>query len=827
MWVGLTASHITKTKTIKNSNNMKIAFKNFLMTLRRYKVASLLNVVGLTLAFVAFYIIASQVWYTVTYNGAFPNADRIYLISPNFGGNPNEMHWSPNSPGNLAYVSAEQFPDAEEVASTMPYPRINRVWVKRNDYTFEPFNDYVYYGTANVPSFFGFECLAGDFSQLKEPNTVAMSRSKAKKLGVGVGDAIWFEGGRLNDDGKPTTQQTIVAIYEDMPKNSMFGHWGIIQKTDGVYTETNNNWNYSNFVRMREGADLDTYIEIFKKGYADWFLGMAQEWIAEDPEEEELIKKEIENGAHILATRMVRLDKLYYTEFHDSGNFQTGKKSTPIILGSIAFIIVLIAFINFINFFFALVPVRMRAVNICKVFGASQWTLRWNFLFEAIGLVLLAMGLTLYLMVAIQDSFIMNYSICSLALKDNIPVIIMVVALMVLLAVVAALYPAFYITRFNASLGVKGGFAQSATGRRLRSAMVSVQFTVAMILIIVTAVFWLQYRYMINYDLGFDRENVVTFASWDLGTRYETVVERLQQHPDTEDVTASAANIMRCNQRWGREYEGKEYVVRANPVRWNFLSFFGFEVVEGEGFTPSSGERKESVMMQSMHRDIGIPIGHKENYYLTYVGVIKDIRLTSLTQNDECYHTFYCSTDDSDRMSHFYIRLRAGADVEAFADYVKRLSKELSPASEEPELYFLEEWVEGLYQQTKKDMVLIGMFAVLAIVIALMGVFGIVMFETQHRRSEIAVRKVYGATTAQMIQMLNLRYVWIVLGCFVVAAPIAWYFTSRWLEQFANRIASPWWIYVVALVVVLAVTVGLVTLRSWRAATENPADVVG
>ena len=123
-------------------------------------------------------------------------------------------------------------------------------------------------------------------------------------------------------------------------------------------------------------------------------------------------------------------------------------------------------------------------------------------------------------------------------------------------------------------------------------------------------------------------------------------------------------------------------------------------------------------------------------------------------------------------------------------------------------------------------MVLIGMFAVLAIVIALMGVFGIVMFETQHRRSEIAVRKVYGATTAQMIGMLNLRYVWIVLGCFVVAAPVAWYITSRWLESFANRIAQPWWLYIAALVIVLAVTVGLVTLRSWKAATENPADVV-
>ena len=807
---------------------MKIAFKNFLMTLRRYKVASLLNIVGLTLAFVAFYIIFSQVWFTLTYNHSLKDADRTYLISPDFGGGGNDgkVEWSTNSPGALAYEAAAQFPDAEEVASISPYPGISRVWVKKDEFHFDSFNDYVYQGTANIPTFFGFECLAGDFSQLKNPNTIIMARSEAEKLGVGAGDVIYFEGGKYNDDGKPTHPQTIVAIYEDMPNNTMFKDWKIMQGDEGVHTSGNNNWNYANFVRMREGADHDAYIEIFKNRYAEWSLGMVQEWMAEaeDPEEKAMAQEELESGAQVLETRLVRVDNIYYGgNFTQNSNFRTGTVSTAVILSSIAFIIVLIAFINFINFFFALVPVRMRAVNICKVFGASQGTLRWNFLFEAIGLVLISMALTLYLMVVIQDSFITNYSICSLALSDNIPVIIMVVVLMVLLAVIAALYPAFYITRFNASLGVKGGFAQSATGRRLRSVMVGAQFTVAMILIIVTAVFFLQYRYMIKYDLGFDRENIVTFASWDLRDRSETVIERLQQHPDVENVTSSSAQIFRNGQTWGRAYNGTEYVLRPNAVRWNLPAFFGFEIVDGVGFTPSSGERGEMIIMKSLNREVDIPIGYHFPDGLTVVGAIKDVRLSSLAKNDD-HHAFYCNNNT--HQCYYYIRLRAGADVEAFADYVAKLTKELAPAADEAELYFLEEWVESLYEQTKKDMVLIGLFAVLAIVIALMGVFGIVMFETQHRRSEIAVRKVYGATTAQMIGMLNLRYVWIVLGCFVVAAPVAWYITSRWLEQFANRIASPWWIYVVALAVVLVVTVGLVTLRSWKAATENPADVV-
>ena len=157
--------------------------------------------------------------------------------------------------------------------------------------------------------------------------------------------------------------------------------------------------------------------------------------------------------------------------------------------------------------------------------------------------------------------------------------------------------------------------------------MVGIQFTVAMFLVIVTSVFFLQYRYMVKYDLGFDKENIVTFASWDLGTRPETVVERLKQHPDVADVTASQMNLLNCNQRGGRIYADKEYHVRANGVSWNFLQFFGFEVVDGNGFTQSSGYSKDMIMTQRLHRDVGIPVGNSEGDF-TYVGIIKDVRLS-------------------------------------------------------------------------------------------------------------------------------------------------------------------------------------------------------
>ena len=121
---------------------------------------------------------------------------------------------------------------------------------------------------------------------------------------------------------------------------------------------------------------------------------------------------------------------------------------------------------------------------------------------------------------------------------------------------------------------------------------------------------------------------------------------------------------------------------------------------------------------------------------------------------------------------------------------------------------------------------IIAVFALIAIVISLMGIFGIVLFETQHRRRETGIRKVYGATTENVINMFARRYAVIVVICFVVAAPIAWFVSSRWLEQFANRIAMPLWVYALVLIVVLVVTMTIVILRSWKAANENPIDAI-
>ena len=143
-----------------------------------------------------------------------------------------------------------------------------------------------------------------------------------------------------------------------------------------------------------------------------------------------------------------------------------------------------------------------------------------------------------------------------------------------------------------------------------------------------------------------------------------------------------------------------------------------------------------------------------------------------------------------------------------------------------PEIYFFNQVVKNMYLDVRQSMFVIGCFALVAIVISLMGVFGIVLFETQHRRREIAIRKVFGSTVGELLWLLNSRYSKIVVACFIVAAPVAWYVVDKWLQKYPEHIDMDWWVFVVALVMVLAITLGLVTTRSWHAANENPADVV-
>ena len=262
--------------------------KNFLQTLRRYKVASVLNIMGLTLAFVAFYVIASQVWYSVTYNRPIEDSDRVYMISALWGGTLGEgdEEWSSSSPNPVTRESVEMFPGAETFTHLREYAQPHRVWTQADGGDFRKFNMGSYDMAPEGLEVFGFDILAGDASQIKEPNTVVISKGAAERLGVGVGDQVYYEGGEWNDNMRPEKPQTVVAIFKDFPKNTFLYNHHIFKNDNCKDGKVNNNWNYNHYVKFEDGADVEAFQKIWMDKYAAWMMGEVERWKVEYPDEE-------------------------------------------------------------------------------------------------------------------------------------------------------------------------------------------------------------------------------------------------------------------------------------------------------------------------------------------------------------------------------------------------------------------------------------------------------------------------------------------------------------------------------------------------------------
>ena len=792
---------------------MKIAFQNFLTTLKRYKTACILNVAGLTIAFIAFYILMAQVHYGFTFNRPIPDNDRVYIsIAPD---NMTEFYRL-GVAQNITVQTIEQIPEVEAGGLYCP----NSFW--NEFYTFDD-GQYKRYEfelhSISIPLLeaLSVEMIAGDEEQLNRPGTVIISDVAARKMKVGAGDMLYYSN---HPEKSQNSWAEVVGVFKAFDDNTLFSGAHVLEKkepqSNAKYSIFDNT--YAGVIKLREGADIKKFEDQWIKNYT------------------EVYKARIGEGA-IVAEQPVHFIKLsdyflspYKVKYNGNTRTKDPGQGTPTVLYSqmaVAILTVLIAFINFVNFFFALIPVRIRAVNISKVFGATNGSLRWSFLFEALALTLISLAIALYLMIAIQDSFISDFVDCSLALKDNIVTIGWILLIVVALALTAALYPAWYITSFAPSLAIKGRFGGSKAGQQLRIVLSFVQFSISMTLIMVTLAFWLQYRYMAKYDMGFDYENVVKFnLNYSHAVNHvETIREELLRNPMIEDVTAARTDIFRTSGKTTFRADNGDLVeVEMMEVRYNFLKFFRIPV-EGQDFTTFAApgtrwEEGQFVVSSELKKVIN------NNFAILNraAGTISGCRFRSINRPDMCYEII--SATENAQMGHIYMRLHPKADYKQVREYVNKVVEPFSSGNDDITFARVEDQIADMYAETRKQTVLLSLFAFTSIIISLMGVFGIVIFETQYRRKEIAIRRVFGATTSGLLWMFNSRYVEIVGACFLLSVPVAYYIIHEWQKSFVYKAPIGWWVYIAALVVILLLTLLLVTYRSWRAANENPADVV-
>ena len=808
---------------------MKIAFRNFLTTLRRYKISSLLNVIGLTLAFTAFYVIMTQVWWELGYNRSLHEADRIYLVE-------NEDWYEPGK-----WSSWLNRPVPERViASTAGVEVGGCMWGGFGSGTCwtsnEPSFGYNKFsascGSVSLPflDVFAFRSVEGDVHDLGKPKSVIVSREAAERMRVGVGSLIWVD----TDEPQPDGAMEVVAVFEDFPDNSLLGECEVVKNLGETNLYTTSEWSFNYFVKFRPGADPDE----FARQWTNVNQEMQREAAEKRAAAGDAADDDDESG--IYGVRLSPVSELYF-ESDSQAPCRQGSVVTTYTLLGIAVLVIVLAFINFVNFFFALVPVRIRTVNTFKVFGAPASSLRFNFVFEAFGLVLIALLAAWYVSFALQGTEFASYISASLALSQNLEVVGLVAVVAFVMALAASLYPAWYITSFAPALVVKGSFGGTHSGRRLRTLLLGVQFFISIGLIIATSFIRLQHDYMMHYDMGFDKENLLAVRLSERGAvSYDALRQKLLSDPQVKDVTGATSRLVSVGRMgWGREFKGRQVAFQSYVVQPDFLRVMGIPITDGRDFLESDFDKELGTMIfnEAARREFEMQVGDRINGFVSpdeqIVGFCADFNFKPLQYGVSPF-CFYLLPKKIQQENYWhlphvvYVRMTPGADIAAVTAHIRRCIAEVDPRTEPGDIVVrvFDEELGLEYDNERKLTAIVGLFALLAVVIALMGVFGLVLFETQHRRREIAVRRVMGASRGEILAMFNRRYVMLVAVCFVLAVPVSIWAVRHWLAGFAYAVPLYWWVFALALAGVLAVTALTVTVRSWHAVNENPAESV-
>lgn len=808
---------------------MKYIFHNFINTLRHYKASSLLNIFGMAVAFAAFYVILTQVRWGMTYNQGLPDGERIFVMTrpnPSKDGDHNLYFARPMAEELCASISGvEAFGTttfAAEVDESMFY-------LKEGDHI-RKFSAIEQRATKSVLDVFGFEAESGSFDDMSRAGAVAISSQFAKSHDLKVGDYLSF-----SSTGEPF-HCNIVAIWKDkFPENSSPGCIDLIHSYGEQFVDDWNESSFPYFVKLNSADGKEAFEQaandLMRKLLKDSYSDMSAEEIEE-------------NMAKRLNVTLIPIEELYYRDDVNAKRpvCRSGDKTTDESLLVVAILIMLIALINFVNFFFALVPARVKSVNTYKVFGTTRAQLIRNFILESVGMVVLALMLGALLVLAFGKTSATEILAAPIDPASCTPILVLTIVVAIMGAALSSIYPAVYITSFQPALVLKGFFGTSRSGRTLRNLLIGIQFTISLALIICAAFVKLQHSYMMQFDMGFDKEQLISgvipgdVAWWN--SKNSAFEDKLRSNPDIVDLTwADGQLVNQSRMGWGDTYKGQQVNFYVYPVAYNFLDVMGIEIVEGRNFMKTDEQSETGTLIfneeaRDMY-DITLDVKGRDHKGepSDVVGICKSFHFRPLQYGSDAFAFYLYGKDHSWRpqgLTHIYLRTAAGADPRKVMDFVKETALELAPDVDPDQiaLHLFDEELARKYKAEDKLSKQVTAFTLVAIILSLMGVFGLVLFETQHRRKEIAIRRVMGAEVNDVLRMFCQKYSVIVLLCFVIAAPVSYLITDRYFSTFAYRTTISWWVFALALLVVLVVTLSIVVVRSMSAATSNPVDSI-
>lgn len=792
---------------------MKLMIRNLLYLFKRFKTAVVLNLFGLTIAFAAFLLIVMQVDYEMNYDAMHSKSGRTFRLEANHG------EFEHNAIHCLMFSDAFVNSSAHITDYSYRYPfyggeRYCQIDEVDDQGEAKVFKENFQLCLPNISDVFDFHMKEGSVECLSIPGSVLIPESVAKRLfdkQSAIGKRIRMSG---SSGWQPvsTTILTIGGVYKDFPGNTTVQN-RIYVPMDQLDLLKSSWQMYANeiYVTLDDPLNKEEVLDHFNKtfDFAKSQMGSAQE----------------------IALRLTPLKDVYYTHDTTFDFNPKGHRETNYVLLGIAFLILFIAGINFTNLTTSLIPLRLKTINTHRVLGCSIYKLRAISLIESIVICLISYILALFIVNDLSYTPIANWVDADIRLSQYKALILLTALIAILTGCLAGLYPAIRSTSYAPALVLKGSFGLSPKGKKVRVALIGFQYTVSIALIIVTLFMGLQNHFMTSSEqLGFNKDQVaiVNLTPEIYAKHKPQYIQKLKGYPGIEDVAFSVYELSKEDDMIDLEYarhEDKDVFFKVFYASENFLSVMDIQVEEGRDFTREDLNKAQSdyIINPAAERDFHLHPGDRFNDR-TVLGVSKDFRFNSCRIASSPF-VFALNNDIPNPKLVSYIRFNSKTNLQEAVAHVRETLKEIDPTFPF-EISFYNTILNNLYQKEQTLGKLISLFGIMAILISIVGVFGLVLFETQYRRKEIGIRKINGATTGQILLMFNKTYIRIVSVCFIISIPIAWMGTQQWLENFAYKTPLHLWVFIVAFLIILSVTIGTVTFRNWQAANENPVNSV-
>jgi putative ABC transport system permease protein len=792
-------------------NYIKIAIRN----IQNSPVYSTINIIGLTIGIVSSLLLFLYVKYEMSYDKFHTNKDNIYRVVSSAQTQDTKLTVA-SSPAPMGPTLTTEYPEV-----------LNFVRIKGRGETLVTIDEDLYYESniffsdSSFFSIFSFELLEGNKKTcLIEPNSIVLSKSLAEKYFPGE-DAI----GRTLKSGGDETQRKVTGVMADPKVNSVIKPNGLVSYSSlpPLLPHAWGSMGDFSFIILADGTSQAQVDKMFGEIYEKYMAAL-------------LAKFDATAEFKLMPLTDIHLLSNYDFELEPGGDI-----AYLYVFSAIAFFMLLIACINYMNLATARSFSRSKEVGIRKAMGSYKIQLMGQFITESIVIAFVALILSVIISFFIIPFFndVASVEISQYFFNDG-EMIAMLVGIIVFVGLVGGSYPAFYLSKFKAAEVLKGKSKKSRGNEMLRKVLVVAQFSISLFMVVSTWIVYDQLEYIRKKELGFNKEQVINISldGKEIRNKLEVLSARLNQSPNIEAIGSGNNAPGFGFDMSGISVESADgnmidKIFQSLNVDNMYVTTLQIPIVKGRNFLSEVGNDTVSAVMvnEQMVKHMGWeePIGKKfaitinmnpfEQRVAKVVGVVKNFHLEALQKPIEPL-----VIHNSINNGNMIVRIKAEQIQEALQD-VETIVEDVIP-NRPFEYAFLDQNFQRQYETDEKRGEIFIIFSVLTIAIACLGLFGLASYTAEARKKEIGVRKVVGASITEIVFMMSKDFLKLVIFSIILAFPLSYFFMNEWLEEFAFRSELKWTSFLLSAALTVLVAFTTVLYHSIKSATANPSEAI-